>query len=445
MKTLKELLRNTPVTALHGDDSAAVAGLVYDSRAVGPGDCFFAVRGTQNDGHDFIPAAVAKGAAAVVCECLPEQTAADVAYIVVPDAAGALADMAAAFYDHPSRALKLVGITGTNGKTTTKELIAAVLSRRYRLLYTEGNLNNHIGVPLTLLRLRPEHELAVVEMGASHPGDIRELVEIAEPDMGLITNVGKAHLEGFGSFEGVMRTKGELYDWLRKLPAPLVFLHADNPYLTKMAAGLPHVTYGKGDTNYISGQLTSCSPFLAFAWKKQGETETHQVQTQLIGSYNLPNALAAVTIGTYFDVDAALIDQALTEYAPQNNRSQLKQTADNTLIIDAYNANPTSMMASLTNFRQMEVVHKVVILGDMRELGQDSAEEHQKIVDYLKECDFERIILVGSQFATTRHSYETYADAPALIEALKQEKPTGKTILIKGSNGIRLSTVVDYL
>ena len=300
-------------------------------------------------------------------------------------------------------------------------------------------------MPLTLLRLKPEHELAVVEMGASHPGDIHELVEIAEPDMGLITNVGKAHLEGFGSFEGVMRTKGELYDWLRKLPAPVIFLHADNPYLTKMAAGLPHVTYGEEATNYICGQLTNCSPFLAFAWKKQGETETHQVQTQLIGSYNLPNALAAVTIGTYFDVDAALIDLALTEYAPQNNRSQLKQTADNTLIIDAYNANPTSMMASLTNFRQMEVVHKVAILGDMRELGQDSAEEHQKIVDYLEECDFERIILVGSQFAATRHSYETYADAPALIEALKQEKPTGKTILIKGSNGIRLSTVVDYL
>lgn len=445
MKTLKDLLKDTPVTALHGDGSTTVAALAYDSRAVTRSDCFFATRGTQSDGHDFIPDAVAKGASAVVCEQLPAETAHGVAYVVVPDAAGALADMAAAFYGHPSRELKLVGITGTNGKTTTKELIAAVLSRRYRLLYTEGNLNNHIGVPLTLLRLRPEHELAVVEMGASHPGDIRELVEIAEPDMGLITNVGKAHLEGFGSFEGVMRTKGELYDWLRKLPAPLVFLHADNPYLTKMAAGLPHVTYGKGDTNYISGQLTSCSPFLAFAWKKQGETETHQVQTQLIGSYNLPNALAAVTIGTYFDVDAALIDQALTEYAPQNNRSQLKQTADNTLIIDAYNANPTSMMASLTNFRQMEVVHKVVILGDMRELGQDSAEEHQKIVDYLKECDFERIILVGSQFATTRHSYETYADAPALIEALKQEKPTGKTILIKGSNGIRLSTVVDYL
>ena len=418
-------------------------GVTTDSRHCPKGSLFIALKGDTFNGNAFAAKALESGCAYAVIDEAEYLVPGDDRYLLTDNCLLTLQRLAR----HHRRQLgtRIIGITGTNGKTTTKELIAAVLSRRYHLLYTEGNLNNHIGVPLTLLRLKPEHELAVVEMGASHPGDIHELVEIAEPDMGLITNVGKAHLEGFGSFEGVIRTKGELYDWLRKLPVPLVFLHADNPYLTKMAAGLPHVTYGEEATNYICGQLTNCSPFLAFAWKKQGETETHQVQTQLIGSYNLPNALAAVTIGTYFDVDAALIDLALTEYAPQNNRSQLKQTADNTLIIDAYNANPTSMMASLTNFRQMEVVHKVAILGDMRELGQDSAEEHQKIVDYLEECDFERIILVGSQFAATRHSYETYADAPALIEALKQEKPTGKNILIKGSNGIRLSTVVDYL
>ena len=418
-------------------------GVTTDSRHCPKGSLFIALKGDTFNGNAFAAKALESGCAYAVIDEAEYLVPGDNRYLLTDNCLLTLQRLAR----HHRRQLgtRIIGITGTNGKTTTKELIAAVLSRRYHLLYTEGNLNNHIGVPLTLLRLKPEHELAVVEMGASHPGDIRELVEITEPDMGLITNVGKAHLEGFGSFEGVMRTKGELYDWLHKLPAPVIFLHADNPYLTKMAAGLPHVTYGEEATNYICGQLTNCSPFLAFAWKKQGETETHQVQTQLIGSYNLPNALAAVTIGTYFDVDAALIDLALTEYAPQNNRSQLKQTADNTLIIDAYNANPTSMMASLTNFRQMEVAHKVAILGDMRELGQDSAEEHQKIVDYLEECDFERIILIGSQFAATRHSYETYADAPALIEALKQEKLTGKTILIKGSNGIRLSTVVDYL
>ena len=386
-------------------------GVTTDSRHCPKGSLFIALKGDTFNGNAFAAKALESGCAYAVIDEAEYLVPGDDRYLLTDNCLLTLQRLAR----HHRRQLgtRIVGITGTNGKTTTKELIAAVLSRRYHLLYTEGNLNNHIGVPLTLLRLKPEHELAVVEMGASHPGDIR--------------------------------TKGELYDWLRKLPAPVIFLHADNPYLTKMAAGLPHVTYGEGDTNYISGQLTNCSPFLAFAWKKQGETETHQVQTQLIGSYNLPNALAAVTIGTYFDVDAALIDLALTEYAPQNNRSQLKQTADNTLIIDAYNANPTSMMASLANFRQMEVAHKVAILGDMRELGQDSAEEHQKIVDYLEECDFERIILVGSQFAATHHSYETYADAPTLIEALKQEKPTGKTILIKGSNGIRLSTVVDYL
>lgn len=418
-------------------------GVTTDSRHCPEGSLFIALKGDTFNGNAFAAKALESGCAYAVIDEAEYLVPGDDRYLLTDNCLLTLQHLAR----HHRRQLgtRIIGITGTNGKTTTKELIAAVLSRRYRLLYTEGNLNNHIGVPLTLLRLKPEHELAVVEMGASHPGDIRELVEIAEPDMGLITNVGKAHLEGFGSFEGVMRTKGELYDWLHTLPAPVIFLHADNPYLTKMAAGLPHVTYGEGADNDICGRLTGCSPFLAFEWKKQGETETHHVQTQLIGSYNLPNALAAVTLGTYFDVAAALIDQALTEYAPQNNRSQLKRTADNTLIIDAYNANPTSMTASLANFRQMEAAHKVAILGDMRELGADSAEEHQKIVDYLEECGFERVILVGGQFAATRHTYETYADAPALIEALKQQKPAGKTILIKGSNGVRLSSIVEYL
>ena len=221
-------------------------GVTTDSRHCPKGSLFIALKGDTFNGNAFAAKALESGCAYAVID--------EAEYLVPGDDRYLLTD---------NCLLRIIGITGTNGKTTTKELIAAVLSRRYHLLYTEGNLNNHIGVPLTLLRLKPEHELAIVEMGASHPGDIHELVEIAEPDMGLITNVGKAHLEGFGSFEGVMRTKGELYDWLRKLPAPLVFLHADNPYLTKMAAGLPHVTYGEGDTNYICGQLTSCSPFLA--------------------------------------------------------------------------------------------------------------------------------------------------------------------------------------
>ena len=282
-------------------------------------------------------------------------------------------------------------------------------------------------------------------MGASHPGDIKELVDIAEPDYGIITNVGKAHLEGFGSFEGVIRTKGELYDYLRERGNSTIFIHHDNAYLKEIAGGLNQIPYGSKDGLYISGHVTGNSPYLAFEWKADKEGERHEVQTQLIGEYNFPNALAAITIGRFFGVEPEKIDAALAAYTPQNNRSQLKQTADNTLIIDAYNANPTSMQASLANFHNMKVENKMLILGDMRELGKDGPEEHQKIADFLTECGFEDVMLVGEQFAAARHSFPTYPDAAAVIEVLKQSKPHGKTILIKGSNGIRLNTVIDYL
>ena len=414
-----------------------------DSRQCPAHSLFIALKGENFDGNQFAAQALAAGCDYAVVDNPTSVVPNDPRYILTDNSLLTL--QALAHYHRRQLGTRIIGITGTNGKTTTKELIAAVLKQSYNLLYTEGNLNNQIGVPLTLLRLKPEHQLAVIEMGASHPGDIRELAAIAEPDMGLITNVGKAHLEGFGSFEGVIRTKGELYDQLRTLSHPLVFLHKDNPYLFSMVKGLSTVTYGSQGDAYINGQVRSCSPFLQFEWRKEKETEIHEVQTQLIGSYNLPNALAAVTIGIYLNVPAALIDKALTEYVPQNNRSQLKQTAENTLIIDAYNANPTSMMAALTNFQTMETAHKMVILGDMRELGKDSVEEHQKIVDYLSSCEFERVILVGSQFAATRHTYEIYPDTPTLIEQIKAHKPCGKTILIKGSNGIKLSAVIGYL
>ena len=440
---LNEKQEMTDLDTLYKIYSQCGYTVTTDSRHCPAGSLFFALKGDTFDGNAFAAKALEAGCAYAVVDNPEIVPTGDTRYLLTDNSLLTLQALAR----HHRRRLgtRMLGITGTNGKTTTKELIAAVLQQRYRLLYTEGNLNNAIGVPLTLLRLRPEHELAVVEMGASHPGDIRELVEIAEPDMGLITNVGKAHLEGFGSFEGVMRTKGELYDFLRTRPETFIFLHADNPYLRKMAEGLPCVTYGSEEGTYVRGQMTACSPFLTFVWQKDGQSLANTVSTRLIGSYNLPNTLAAVAVGRYFEVDEDAIDRALEAYTPQNNRSQLMRTADNTLIIDAYNANPTSMMAALDNFRQMETAHKVAILGDMRELGKDSAGEHQKIVDYLGKCGFERVILVGSQFAATRHTYETYADAPALIEALKLEKPVGKTVLIKGSNGIRLSTIIPYL
>ena len=366
----------------------------------------------------------------------------DQRYILVDDCLQTLQQLAN--YHRRQLGTQVIGITGTNGKTTTKELISAVLSQSHNILYTLGNLNNHIGVPSTLLRLKAEHDLAVIEMGANHPGEIKFLSEIVEPDCGIITNVGKAHLEGFGSFEGVIKTKGELYDFLRKKEGSTVFIHHDNAYLMNIAGGLNLIPYGTEDDLYVNGRITGNSPYLTFEWKAGKAGETYQVQTQLIGEYNFPNALAAITIGLFFGVEAAKINEALAGYTPQNNRSQLKKTNDNTLIIDAYNANPTSMMAALQNFRNMEVPHKMLLLGDMRELGAESAAEHQKIADYIKECDFEEVWLVGEQFAAAEHSFKTYPNVQEVIKELETNKPKGYTILIKGSNGIKLSSTVDH-
>ena len=418
-------------------------GVPPASRNCPEGSLFIALKGDTFNGNAFAAKALETGSAYAVVDEAAYVPAGDTHYILVDNCLRTLQQLAN--YHRRQLGTRIIGITGTNGKTTTKELISAVLSQKYNILYTLGNLNNPIGVPLTLLRLKAEHELGVVEMGASHPGDIKELVEIAEPDYGIITNVGKAHLEGFDSFEGVIRTKGELYDYLRRQDNPTIFIHQDNPYLTQIAWGLNPVTYGEEDNLYINGHVTGNSPYLTFEWKAGKAGERHEVQTQLIGDYNFPNALAAITIGHFFGVEAAKIDKALHAYEPRNNRSQLKKTADNTLIIDAYNANPTSMLAAISNFHNMQAGGKMLILGDMRELGKDSPGEHQKIVDCLQEYGFKDVALVGELFAATRHTYPTYPDAPALIAELQKNKPCGKTILIKGSNGIKLNTVVDYL
>ncbi len=418
-------------------------GVTTDSRSCPKGSLFIALKGDTFNGNAFASKALEAGSAYAVVDEAAYATAGDIHIILEGNYLHTLQQLAN--YHRRQLGTRIIGITGTNGKTTTKELISAVLSQKYNILYTLGNLNNPIGVPLTLLRLKAEHELGVVEMGASHPGDIKELVEIAEPDYGIITNVGKAHLEGFGSFEGVVRTKGELYDYLRRQGNSTIFLHQDNPHLTEIAWGLNPITYGEADNLYVNGHVTGNSPYLAFEWKAGKEGERHEVHTRLIGEYNFPNALAAITIGRFFRVEPEKIDKALNEYEPHNNRSQLKKTADNTLIIDAYNANPTSMLASISNFHNMQASQKMLILGDMRELGKDSPEEHQKIVDYLEECGFKDVALVGELFAETRHTYPTYPDAPALIAELRKNKPCGKTILIKGSNGIKLNTVTDYL
>lgn len=416
-----------------------------DSRNCPEGSLFIALKGELFNGNRFAAKALTDGCAYAVVDEPETVVEGDDRFILVPDCL--LTFQQLANYHRRQLGTRIIGITGTNGKTTTKELLAAVLSQSHNVLYTQGNLNNHIGVPTTLLQLKTEHALAVIEMGANHLGEIKTLAEIVEPDYGLITNVGKAHLEGFGSLEGVIRTKGELYDYLCSKEDATVFAHHDNPYLVAMAEarGLTPIYYGKEESLYISGRVTGNSPFLTFEWKDGKESEFHCVQTQLIGEYNFANALAAVTIGSYFGIKAEKIDEALAAYTPQNNRSQLMKTLTNTLIVDAYNANPTSMMAALQNFQHMEASCKIVILGEMRELGVESTVEHQKIVDFIEECTFEKVFLVGEQFAAAKHGYRTYLDAQALIKELQTEKPQQAMILLKGSNGIKLSSVVGYL
>lgn len=409
-----------------------------DSRNCPEGSMFIALKGETFNGNAFAAQALKQGCRYAVID---ESEYAGEGTILVDNCLQALQQLA----NNHRRQLKtpVIGITGTNGKTTTKELISTVLSRKFNTLYTEGNFNNHIGVPLTLLRLTKEHEMAVVEMGANHPGEIKTLVHIAEPDYGIITNVGKAHLQGFGSFEGVIRTKGELYDFLRAKGGATIFIQNENPYLNGIAEGLTCVRYGQTAGLYVSGELISCSPFLSFRWTAEGVS--HEVNTHLIGSYNLDNMLAAAAIGRYFGVSDDDISSALVSYLPHNNRSQLKETADNKLIVDAYNANPTSMMAALKNFRQVEAPHKMVILGDMKELGEASREEHQKVVDYLKECGFDRVVLVGPEFAAATHSYQTFQHVDEVLADIRMHKPQGYYILIKGSNSMKLSQLPEYL
>ena len=411
-----------------------------DTRNCPEGSMFIALKGETFNGNAFAKQALEKGCRyAVVDEA---QYADSPNIFLVDDCLKTLQELAR---EH-RRALGtyIVGITGTNGKTTTKELIATVLQKRYKTLYTQGNLNNHIGVPLTLLGLTEEHEMAVVEMGANHPGEIRTLVNIAEPDCGLITNVGKAHLEGFGSFEGVVKTKSELYDYLRSKKDTFIFLDKDNDVLCKASAGLKSIGYGlEGDGLSVKGKLHACAPFLAFEWKYEGVS--HDVNTHLIGAYNVKNALAAIAIGCRFEVPAEAICEALNGYIPSNNRSQLTETADNHLIVDAYNANPTSMMAALENFRLMEVEHKVAVLGDMKELGEGSVDEHRKIVAFLGECGFEKVILVGAEFGKVNTNFEYYLDVEAVKEKFMQDKPVGKFVLIKGSNSMKLAQLKDIL
>ena len=438
---------------LHSDMNATDIYEIYkqhpvvttDSRVCPEGSIFIALKGASFDGNRFAASALEKGCSYAIIDEKDYFVPSDSRYILVDDALVAYKELAR---EHRRQfAIPVVGITGTNGKTTTKELVSAVLGKKYNVLYTEANFNNDVGVPKTLLRLAPEHEIAVVEMGASHPGDIKKLVEYVEPTCGLITNVGRAHLLGFGSFEGVKRTKGELYDFL-KAHNGLVFLNESNENLVDMARQreLSRIeSYGTGDDGRVHGTVTSCAPFLKFSWGVEGEPQVYEVQTQLIGAYNIDNMLAAIAVGLHFGVAPAQINEALEGYKPSNNRSQLTVTAHNKLIVDAYNANPTSMQAALANFRDMQVSPKMAILGDMKELGDVSAEEHQKLVDVISACSLDEVWLVGSEFAKTQCPFRKFNDVEEVKKAIAENRPEGYYILIKGSNSIKLFELPQLL
>lgn len=415
--------------------------ITTDTRHCPEGSIFFALKGASFDGNDFAKAALEQGCAYAVVD--KEGLDDDERLIHVADVLKTLQDLAA----HHRRQLRtpIVQITGTNGKTTTKELTAAVLSRKFNVHFTQGNFNNHIGVPKTLLAMTPQHQVAVVETGANHPGEIAELSKIVDADCGLITNIGVAHIEGFGSIEGVAKTKGELYDYLRQKPGSLIFLHADNPRLAVMAEGLDSYKYGLAGKGYdIEGEVTGCSPFLALKWRRRGG-EWHEVQTHLIGAYNCDNALAAAAVGCHFGVDENDITAALADYVPSNSRSELKETGRNSLIIDAYNANPTSMKAALDNFALIPHPHKMMILGEMRELGTVSAEAHQKLAAQAEAMGCEAVWLVGEAFAGCAPSLRHFADVEEVKQQLTEQSVEGRLILIKGSNGTRLFTLPPLL
>ena len=379
-----------------------------DTRNLHAGCVFFALHGERFDGNQFAQQALNNGASLAVIDnpayALPEGT------LLVEDTLQALQDLAREW--RRELGLPIIAITGTNGKTTTKELLATVLATKYHLHYTQGNLNNQIGVPLTLLQLTRAHELAIVEMGASHPGDIKELVDIAEPNCGLITNVGRAHLEGFGSFEGVQQTKKELYDYLRAHQG-FIFRNTDNPYLAQMAGDLKTVPY-------TTGKMPS--------------------GTNLVGEYNAENVSAAICVGAHFGVSAEQALAAIRQYVPTNNRSQTMQTAHNQLIVDAYNANPTSMQAAVNSFKG-----DTFILGAMRELGEYTHLEHQNIVNMLAERKAELVYLVGEEYRLSTSPYPIFDTVEELHAFLQTNPLQGKHILLKGSRSTRMEKLLDIL
>ncbi len=410
-----------------------------DSRKVKSGDIFIALKGENFNGNEYASTAIKNGATAAIIDN-PQYK--EEKCILVKNTLKCLQELA--HYHRKRLGLPILGITGTNGKTTTKELCHAVLSKKYKTSATQGNFNNHIGVPLTLLNMDETTEFGIVEMGANHPGEIQDLCTIAEPDFGLITNIGYAHLEGFGSYENIIATKKALYEHVFAKKGK-VFVSASDNLLMQLSEGFNRSTYGN-QGNLLKGEIKQSVPYLVYTIiTPKGQL---YIKTHLVGDYNFDNAMAASAIGFHFGVDPLKIQEAIEAYHPSNLRSQLIKSEHNTIILDAYNANPSSMQASINNFREMPGEHKVLILGEMRELGASSLKAHETLIDLALRGNFEKIFLIGNNFEhcnEKRNFITWFPDTESLIKTLRTNPITESFIFIKGSRRNRLERIVECL
>jgi UDP-N-acetylmuramoyl-tripeptide--D-alanyl-D-alanine ligase len=441
-------MSNPSVTKLH-ELLAQGKGICIDSRQGASNSIFFALKGKFFDGNRFALNALENGCQLAVVD--------DPSYknqqgcLLVENAFETLQQLAN--YHRLGFNIPVIGITGSNGKTTTKELVYRVLAMKFVTHATQGNLNNHIGVPLTLLSYNSPLEMAVVEMGANHVGDIKQLCNIAQPTYGIITNIGKAHLEGFGSVENIAKGKGELYDHIRNSNG-IIFINNDHQVLVNMSGGINKVTFGKGEQNHVTARIIEDFPFVKISFRTNGDFGKARAGTQgeinsnLTGAYNAENILAAATIGLYFGVEPQKIIQAIESYEPTNSRSQIINTQANVLIMDAYNANPTSMQAALENFHQFNDLPRIAILGDMLEMGNSSDSEHRAIAETASKQGNKLVIFVGPEFGKTVVADEhniAFANSDDAAQWLKQNPLNGYRVLIKGSRGIKLEKLIEYL
>lgn len=412
-----------------------------DTRAILKDSLFVALKGSNFNGNEFAAQAVAEGAKFAIVD--EQKYVNDSTIFYVKDSLQFLQQLAT--FHRRKFSIPVIGITGSNGKTTSKELISTVLAKKYEVLFTQGNLNNHIGVPLTLLRLKSHHEIAVIEMGANKIDDIKELCEIAEPNYGIITNIGRAHLEGFKSIEGVIQAKTALYRFIEKAGGVLVANADDALICSKLPSSTQVYFYGESETASLKGKLLKQDPFVSFTWNTN-TFASEVVSTHLVGKYNFYNFLAAAIFGTIFQVDSKDICDAIASYTPTNNRSQIEKTSKNTLILDAYNANPTSVAAALESFALMEASSKAVILGDMLELGEETYAEHKKVIDFLKQQQWD-CYLVGANYMRfkSENTLLFFEDAASLSNYLLQHELKDALILVKGSRGIQLEKAIGNL